>query len=240
MASYESGELNRDFVFLQGYYRDPRLLLSLAQEVDVNYGWKRTAGDPALMPSSTFLSGRAQVSPALALDAGYDNRRNVRLYRDRDTPATEFDDRIRQGVWAGASARAGGHLTFGGDLRFHGDGSDAGRGHSWSVNAVAARLVPYHARAGVRWSRFSGDRTQSQLLGVTIGLDPDRRLHAEVGSGLRNTVDRIAELEEQELWESLDLDVSLGGRMFMTMGLEHIHGTFDRRFEEELGLSWGF
>jgi hypothetical protein len=206
----------------------------------VNYGWKTAAGDPAIMPSSTFISGRTQLSRALVLDTGYDNRRNVRLYRDRDTPATEFDDRIRQGVWAGMSARAGGHVTLGGNVRLHGDGSDAGRGHSWSVNGDVVRLVPWGARTGIRWSRFSGDRMDSRLLGVALGFAPKRTLGVELSGGRRITADLITASEEQELWESADIDLSLGHRLLMTMGLEHIHGTIDRRFEEQVGLSWQF
>ncbi len=240
VASYQGGELNRDFLFVQGYYHDHRFTLSLAEEVDVNHGWKRQAGEPAISPTSTFLNARTQVTPALAIAAGFDSRRNVRLFRDRASPATEFDDRTRQGAWVGADADFGRHLRLGGDVRFHGDGTDAGSGHSWSVNASGTRLAPLGTRAGVRLSRFLGQRSATQLVAGTIGFNPLRSLHVELGGGARNTLDRIAELEEQEFWESADIDVSLGMRLLITAAVERFHGDVERRVEEQLGLSWRF
>ena len=101
VSSRQAGSPNRDFTFAQFYYTDGGLSLSASQEIDVNRGWKRDLGEPLLSPTSTFLSASARVAPHLSARGGYDNRRNVRLYRDYITPETAFDDRFRRGAWAG-------------------------------------------------------------------------------------------------------------------------------------------
>ena len=42
---------------------------------------------------------------SVSLNAGWDSRRNVRLYRDLVSPATDFDDTYRQGYWGGVEWR---------------------------------------------------------------------------------------------------------------------------------------
>ena len=101
VTSRSGGDLNRDFLFAQGWWFSRGGSASLAQEVDVNSGWKRSAGEPPLSWTSTFATVRVPVTQQFALQSGYDNRRNVRLWRDRETPETDFDDRYRQGAWAG-------------------------------------------------------------------------------------------------------------------------------------------
>ena len=66
--------MNRDFLFLQGQYMDPRWSASVAQEVDWNSGWKIAAGERRLSPTSTFANLRCQAGRAVALYAGYDDR----------------------------------------------------------------------------------------------------------------------------------------------------------------------
>ena len=71
------------------------------QEVDYYRAWKQAIGEPAWSPTGTFATARYEVTRAVSLNAGYDSRRNVRLYRDAVTPETAFDDAFRQGVWGG-------------------------------------------------------------------------------------------------------------------------------------------
>jgi hypothetical protein len=117
VSSRASGELNRDFAFAQGWWFSRAVSASFAQELDVNSGWKLSAGEPPLSWTSTFATVRVPAGEHLAVQSGFDNRRNVRLWRDRDTPETEFDDRYRQGAWAGATFDVMGHVRGGSELR---------------------------------------------------------------------------------------------------------------------------
>jgi hypothetical protein len=241
VASYEDGSLNRDFLFVQSDYRDERLTAYTAHEIDVNYGWKRDVGEPALSVTSTYASVRFALMPALALHAGYDNRRSVRLHRDRSSPAAEFDDRYRQGAWSGADAELGEHLRLGGDIRLHGTlGAAAEDGHSWSVRGDLVRLLPLRARVGARFSHFAADRSASRLATGMLAFDPHAALHLELGGGSRTTSDRIAGLEEGEHWLNAEGDLNLGRRFLVGAGIERDVTADEARLEESLSLSYRF
>jgi len=96
--SLAHGQVNRQFGFVNGFYMHPRVTVFATQEIDVNTAWRRASGDPVVSFSSTFLSARTQLIPGLTLSTGYDGRRSVRLWRDRLTPETEFDDAYRRGM----------------------------------------------------------------------------------------------------------------------------------------------
>ena len=48
--SYDNGAINREFMFVQGFYADRHLTVFATQEVDYNRGWKQTLGYPTLDP----------------------------------------------------------------------------------------------------------------------------------------------------------------------------------------------
>ena len=99
IGSYQGGEVNREFVYAQGVLVTRRVSVFASQELDVNRGWKTDAGEPSTSLTSTFATVRVSPVDAFALSGGFDNRRNVRLYRDWINPEVEFDDSFRRGVW---------------------------------------------------------------------------------------------------------------------------------------------
>jgi hypothetical protein len=238
VGSYENGELNRNFLFAQAFYRDARFSTWVTQEVDINSGWKRTAGEDLLAPTSTFVTASAQLPRGFALRAGYDSRRNVRLYRDRETPQTEFDDRLRRGAWAGASVRLWDRLRLGGDGRLHDAAGE--RGTSWSASAETWRLLVPGARALASYSRYRDDRTETWLLAGRLGADPLPWAHLGVGGGTRNSTDRLSGLESPVRWLSADLELGLPHRLLFTGTLERTLGDFENLLQEYAGLSWRF
>ena len=56
VTSTARGQVNRDFVFVQASYHDPLVSLSLAQEVDVQRGWRRDSVGTSLSLTSTFAT----------------------------------------------------------------------------------------------------------------------------------------------------------------------------------------
>jgi len=109
IGSYEQGEINREFGYLQGRYLARRLSIYLVQEIDVNRGWRKQAEGSTLTRSSTYASVRYRLTDAVSLNGGFDNRRHIRLYRDIETPETEFDDSYRQGARLGSSSESANH-----------------------------------------------------------------------------------------------------------------------------------
>lgn len=221
VTSLDHGHPNRDFAFAQGWWFSKAFTASLTQELDVNRSWKRVNGEPLLTATSTFATASAPVTTWLSLNAGYDNRRNVRLYRDHLTPETEFDDAFRQGAWVGAQFSALSHLRFGGDTRAN-DG--AGRAESWSLHAEAWRVTRLNASLRGRWSRYMDDLQDSRLQSFALGFEPLRAARVDFSGGVRSTKNAHFGVDEHEHWLGVDADVTLGRSWYMGAGWESDHG----------------
>jgi hypothetical protein len=238
VTSTQGGQPNRDFLFAQGSYGDGRTWLWLSQEMDVNRGWKRALGEPALSATNTFFNGRTQLARALSVSGGYDNRRSVRLYRDRLTPETEFDDRYRQGGWLGLSVTPG-RLRFDGDARATG-GAPGSRSTTWTMSAEASRLSRLNASLKARISRYGSDAVISHLLSLGLGLQPSAHVRVELSGGERLTRNALNDLDESARWEQVDMDVTLARRWYLNGSFDRTHGVYEDTRQEYVGLSWRF
>src|SRR5512146_486454 len=128
VSSSDVGEINREFGFAQVSVSSRVVSFYATQEVDVNRGWKRAAGEPAVSPTSTFGFVSIRPSELLSIQGGFDNRRNVRLYRDFVSPETEFDDAFREGVWGGADLTIHQRIRIGGNAPMSRGGASGIRG----------------------------------------------------------------------------------------------------------------
>ena len=239
ISSYDHGNANRDFGFLQGFYLDRALSATLSQEVDLNRGWKRELGQPALQATGTFLTTNLRVGSALSLRTGYDNRRNVWLYRDHITPENLFDDRYRQGGWGGALLDVAHHVRLTGDVR---TSSIAGarRQNGWTGGLEGYRFTPFNLAPRVRYSRLTGSGLENTLASYGAGLDPLGWAHVEVTGGQRTTRDPLAGVQERSQWLGAGLDLTLSGRVYLNASYEGESGGVSPMRQAYLGLSWGF
>ncbi|MFN8588438.1 MAG: hypothetical protein U0704_11645 [Candidatus Eisenbacteria bacterium] len=238
VSSQENGQPNRDFAFAQSWWFNKRFSASFTQEVDFNRGWKRAQGEPALSTTSTFGSLRVPVTAWLSANGGYDNRRNVRLYRDRLTPETQFDDAYRQGAWAGAQLELAQRVRLTGEAR---SSAGADRSHSWSGSGELMRFAPLHATARARYSKYFGQTVTSSLWSGGLGLDPVPQSHLEMAFGERKTEDAFSGAGDSERWESVDVDWTLGRNWYVNGGFEQGHGGLSGTTRQvQAGLSWRF
>jgi hypothetical protein len=216
VASYAGGVVNREFGFVQGSIATRALSLFIAQEIDLNRDWKAEAGEPAVSLTATFASLSARPAEWLNLQAGIDNRRNIRLYRDYATPEAVFDESFRQGAWAGASFSVSKHARFGLDGRATFGGADsATRTRMGGVFLSLEQFTP--ARLGVRGrlSRYtSPERTGCNRMGspATSLLDRVRGT-----GGLREETFPGA---PDDRWLGTDMDVVLGRSSSSGVGSE--------------------
>ncbi|HXI02284.1 MAG TPA: hypothetical protein VNI57_03825, partial [Candidatus Saccharimonadales bacterium] len=240
IGSYEEGTINREFSYLQGSYYGPRLGLWVAQEVDVNRGWKTQYESQTVSPTSTFVSVRYKVIDALSLNAGYDNRRNVRLYRDRVTPETQFDDQYRNGVWGGFDLRMAGHIRAGAELKTR-DGGDLGAADSATVTLGVDRLTRAGIFVDTRSTRYTSDQVEGWLHSVGFGLSLGSRWHAEITGGIRDETSRVDPLlDDKVTWYGLETDLSLGRGWFLSTSAETSTGKTEQLDQVYTSVSWRF
>lgn len=222
VASFDHGQVNRQYAFLQGSWLEPRVSLFLAEELDFNTGWKRAFGEPTVSLTNTFLSARAQITREVSVNAGYDNRRTVRLYRDRETPETEFDDRHRQGAWVGAAAAPIEHLRISADGRWSGGGT--GDHHSVSASVETYRWSSLQADTRWRSTRFDGATSEGWMHVAGIGVRPWGQTRIELSAGRRTTTDVLSQLRMRTRWEGADLDLGFASRWYLLIAAQHDHG----------------
>ncbi|MBI5838420.1 MAG: hypothetical protein HZB25_14380 [Candidatus Eisenbacteria bacterium] len=237
--SQQGGMPNRDFLFTQGSYMYRALSVFAAQEVDINRGWRRAPGQSVLSITSSFLTVNVRASQALSVRGGYDNRRNVRLYRDRETPETEFDDRYRQGGWVGVSAEPLSHLRVGGDVRTSAIGG-AERFTSGSASAEVHRIGRVNGALRARYSRASGSGVITRFSSFGLGLDPVMGCHLEFAGGSRTTENPLVGVNDNARWESADLDLVLMRRGYLNLSVERNHGGLTPSTQARVGLSWRY
>ncbi|UCF68960.1 MAG: hypothetical protein JSV80_06655, partial [Acidobacteriota bacterium] len=227
VASYEDSEINREFVFLIGRYAGPRFRVYLTQEVDVNRGWKKDAGESSISSTSTFIVLRARLSDELQLVGGYDNRRNIRLYRDRTTPETQFDDAFRRGVWLGADCMAGPHLRLGVSGRTY-RGGDAGAADSFTGTVGLRRLTRRNLALHLRSTRYENDRIEGWLHSLSASIELSEAFRLGIQGGTRNDDSLVnSDLNDSVVWYGVDIDVDLTKHLYLTLAAERSRGDFE-------------
>ncbi len=239
VSSVQAGTTNRDFAFAQLFYLDPRLSVFGAQELDLNRGWKRALGEPTLSATSTFMTASLKLTPSLWLNGGYDNRRNVRLYRDRVTPETEFDDRYREGAWGGLSLELAPRVRLSGDARTSAI-ANGDRLNGWSGAAEVHQLGPLNGALRGRLSHASGAGIETGLASFGGGLDPLPGARLELAGGVRTTRDPLAGVQDRTLWESGNLDLTLVRRAYLDLSVERDHGGITPSTLLYSRVSWRF
>lgn len=227
VGSYEDSEINREYLFLQGRYHAGRLTGFLTQEVDINRGWRSDAGESSLSSTSTFLSLRVKVTEHFRIRGGYDSRRHVRLYRDRVTPATDFDDAFRRGAWLGGSVNIGKHVRVGLDGRANRSGS-AGDSNAYTLKLGARRLFARNGAVRLRSTRYENDRLEGWLHTVDLSIDVVSRLRVAVIGGVREDDSLVnSGLDDSVTWYGLELDVDLGRRLYLMLSAERSEGDYE-------------
>ncbi|HTO92255.1 MAG TPA: hypothetical protein VMJ70_14085 [Candidatus Sulfotelmatobacter sp.] len=235
ISSYDSSQTNRDFMFAQGFFQDRRFSGSILQEADFARGWKRAQGEPAFSFTSTYASAQMIASRWISFQTGFDNRRNVRLWRDHLTPETEFDDRFRQGVWVGASARLPQGFGVSADQRWRAGGGDLA--NTTTLGAELQRPTWSGLSLRGRWSDYQGPPIQSKLLSGSIGMQAVRLLHVEVAGGQRRTDDAAGGGSDLTHWWSSDLDLTLARLWFANFSYQSERSEFVHTIELWAGLS---
>ncbi len=239
-GSYVSWHTNREFFYAQGNYQSRRLSLYAVQEVDYYRPWRRVGtSEQALSPTSTFANVQYQVTDAVSVNGGIDNRRNVRLYYYVVNPAILFDDTFRRGVWAGASARVAGHFLVAVDARTNHDDTN-GDANTYTLGLGADRLTPIGLSLRSRSTRYTTGPRQGWLNSVSLGLEPFGRGSIQLTSGWRTEHDTSSAPTLNVTWLSADVDISLARSLFAILSAYRERGGIEAHDLVYTGLSYRF
>ena len=248
IGSYHANDPNREFAFGQLSVSSSRVSLLATQEVDYNRGWKVAAGERTVQPTSTFLSAHVRPSSSFTIYGGFDSRRNVRLWRELENPETEFDDRFRQGLWGGASLRAGPHVRLSADVRSSdGGGTIGGRataaGGVLSIDGVGWSLLGVRARS----TRYTSPWLEGWLHSGSLSVSPLKgQLRLEIEGGLRAEANRPGVAvtgmsgDNRVRWLTLDGEVALGRSWYVVLTGTRETGGWAPITQSYGSLSWRF
>lgn len=241
MGSYTEGHANREFAFVQAGYTDARLTAFLAQEVDYYRPWKVAAGEPsAISPTSTYANVRVRVLDALSVAAGYDNRRNVRLFRDAVSPETEFDDAFRRGAWGSILLRPARRLLLGFEGRTSG-GGEAGNADAYSLTAGTTGLGRMALSLRGRGTRYRSASADGWLASLALGAVPTARVSLELNGGLRSDRNPANDPPTSQLWwVGGYVDIALRRSLYLTLSGTHEQGGLDANDQAYGALSYRF
>jgi hypothetical protein len=239
IGSYENATVSREYLALQGRVTTRRLYAYVIQEIDFNRSWKAAMGEPRLSLTSILAQARVRLNEVWSVDAGFDNRRNVRLYRDRTTPETEFDDSYRQGMWMGVGARVAARTHVGLRARRAGGGSI---GEASSMTATLSSDVPRLTalRLRARGTLYRNAPSQGWLASVSPSFDLTSRIRAGVTFGRRFEEGRLTDRRDQLDWFSTEFDLSLSYAWVWAGAAEWSNGTNERNTQYTSSLVYRF
>ena len=227
VSSRDVGQLNREFGFAQVAWTSPIVSVFATQEIDINRGWKRAAGESAVSPTSTFATITVRPKDEISFQAGIDNRRNVRLYRDYVSPETEFDDAFRSGIWGGASVVVFRTFRVGTDARFASGGS-AGDASYYTGSLSFGPAYRLRVDARLRSTSYSTDGFTGWLHAFSAAAAPfGDDVRFELNGGLRTQRLRLGDStvanpglsagNNRAQWIGASADVSLGRSWYVLL-----------------------
>jgi hypothetical protein len=240
LASYDHGEIYREFAFLQQRFDASRLSIYATQEIDLNRGWKKDAEQKSWTLTSAFTNLRFRVAEGYSLQGGFDDRRQVRLFLDAVTPETEFDDSYRRGAWAGFDGKAGAHVTWGIEGRRN-DGGAGGKADAFTARVGAHGLGRRAFAVHERSTRYSNDRLEGWLHSISASGDLTARSRLEIHAGSRSETVSFAPIPSGRYnWYGLDWDTIFSRRLVGTLAVERSQGASEGTQQVYATLSYRF
>lgn len=239
IGSYDRGNIDREYGYAQAMVTTRRISLFATQELDVNRGWKRDLEGGAATPTSSFAMLRLAPVDAFSVNVGYDNRRNVRLYRDFVDPEIEFDDTFRQGGWAGVSVTPGTHVRLNADAR-QSRGSSSSDATTVTGSLSLVRLTRLGVGMQGRFSRYAGTVASGRLQSASVEVNPWNVMRIEVGGGTRVDAQVVTDGLRTLTWRDLSADAVLWRSLFVMASVYEERGDLGRSRQGYLSLSWRF
>jgi hypothetical protein len=240
VGSYQEGEINREFAYFQLLANGRRGSIYLTQELDYNRDWKIVAGENPYSLTSSYVNIGYRIGNGFSLRAGHDDRRNVRLYRDLITPETEFDDSFRTGTWIGFTQRVKKRFRFGLDAK-QTDGENTEPSDTYTLTLGASRITSKNLSLSYRGTRYENEFSEGNLHSLNVSMSIARWARMAVTGGLREDLDLIDPLLDDEVfWYGLEFDFNIGRQWFLQVSSERTDGGFEETSQSYLGMTFRF
>jgi hypothetical protein len=241
VGSYARGEIDREFVYLQGMVNSRRFSLYAAEELDINRGWRSEAEGSTTTPTSTYAMARWSLSDAFSIQGGFDSRRSVRLYRDFINPEIEFDDSFREGTWGGFMLSAfGSRVRASGDARVSRGGA-AGKATSFTGSFGVSRLTPLGLGAQLRTTVYDGLLAAGTLRSASLEVNPYGVLRLQASAGMRDDQSPLAvDADRRTKWFGGDADLGIGRSLYLMLSTYQETQAQQKSIHSQVSLSWRF
>lgn len=237
-GSYQDAHTNREFAYLQASVLRSWFSAFVTHEIDYYRPWKRLAGMDAVSPTSTFATVQLRPVRFFTIDAGFDNRRNVLLYRDIVNPETAFDDAFRQGVWGGVSLQPSGRLRVSVDARSS-SSEAAGRADAYAASFAIDRVTSFGLSLRTRSTRYFNPELDGWLHSATFTVEPAPPIRLELNAGRR--AERSATLGDRAVrWVGTGLDLTLGRSWYLMASATWQRGGLEAQDQIYAGASFRF
>ncbi len=191
------------------------------------------------MPTATFATLYVNPADAVSFFAGYDNRRNVRLYRDYVNPELAFDDSFRIGEWGGISVAPVRRLRLSADLR-QSNGGSAGQARSVTSMASVNGLSTLRVGGQARLTTYTGDMSAGRLASASLEVNPHGLFRLSGNGGQRTTLARGAAPPSRLTWHGADADFGIGRSVYVLLSWYREVDGERRTTQGYLSVSWRF
>ena len=240
IGSYQLGSVNREFAYIQTLYTGRRLTFYASEEVDYNRDWKQELGEKRISPTSSYVHLSYRVGGGFTWRTGYDNRRNVRLYRDFINVAVEFDDTFRRGAWVGFTQRIKKRFRFGLDAK-NSRSEKSGNADTYTFTAGTSGLSKANFSSHYRGSHYSNETVEGWLHSLNTSVSMTRHARLSATYGLRedsNLVDPT--LDNRLVWYGLETDFNIGRHWFVQLSSERTTGDNVENDQSYLSMTYRF
>jgi hypothetical protein len=239
VGSYESSEISREYLVARTNYRDALWWLSLLQEFDIYRGWRSDVESQSVGATSRYASVRRRFGHRASVSAGFDSRRNVRIYRDRETPESAFDDRYRNGAWGAFQVGIGRGAALSMRLRTR-NGTGAGSMESQTLQLQRVPIKWTSLRAGLRTTHYDNPFVEGWLGSLSVE-GRQGEIDGQLEFGLRDDDAKNAALSDDlAWWVSAEAEARLSARWSATLVWDHYGGSDDSREIVYSGLRYRF
>lgn len=239
IGSYGSNGVDREYLALHAFASNRRFDVYALQEADLNREWKADAGENPVSLTSALVSARVRFAERWIVDGGSDTRRRIRLYRDRITPETEFDDAYRFGHWGGLEFRPTPRSSIAANARrSSGGGGGAVDSYTMRVGAGVPNLLNLDIRTRGTW--YSSDTAEGWLASGDLSVDATPRLRLGTTAGLRREAISPTPTPDDVVWYSGEVDLNVGSNWLFLASAERSHGDLEQTTQVQTSLSYRF